>query len=73
MITQEQIEINGKEFLHTYSDTYMLKQVETGVLYIEALDLIPCQYTYVESEELLPVEEPIEGVEQNGLIIEDSI
>lgn len=60
MITQEQIEINGKEFLHTYSDTYMLKQVETGVLYTEALDLIPCKYTYEESEELLPVEEPIE-------------
>lgn len=60
MITQEQIEINGKEFLHTYSDTYMLKQVETGVLYIEALDLIPCKYTYVESEELLPAEEPLE-------------
>lgn len=60
MITQEQIEINGNEFLHTYSDMYMLRQVETGVLYIEALDLIPCKYTYVESEELLPVEEPIE-------------
>lgn len=57
MITQEQIEINGMEFLHTYSDTYMLTQVETGVLYIEALDLIPCKYTYVESEELLSVEE----------------
>lgn len=60
MITQEQIEINGKGFMYTRSDTYILKQVETGVLYIEALDLIPCKYTYVESEELLPVEEPIE-------------
>lgn len=61
MITQEEKEINGKMYLHTYSDTYMLRQVETGILYSEAYDVIPCQYTYVESEELLPVEEPQEA------------
>ena len=67
MITQEEVIINGKNFLHTLSDKYVLEQVETGARYDEAYDLIPCKYTYVESEELLPVEEhseePIE-VEQ---------
>lgn len=67
MITQEEVIINGKNFLHTLSDKYVLEQVETGARYDEAYDLIPCQYTYVETDAELPiaeqVEEPIE-VEQ---------
>lgn len=63
MITQEEITINDKVFLHTYSDKFKLEQVETGQQYDEAYDIIPCKYTYVESEELLPVEEPIEEAE----------
>jgi hypothetical protein len=49
MITQEEVILNSKTFLHTYSDTYVLEQVETGALYDEAYDIIPCIYTYVES------------------------
>lgn len=60
MITQEEVILNGKTFLHTYSDTYVLEQVETGVLYDEAYDIIPCVYTYVESEEELPIDEQVE-------------
>lgn len=63
MITQEEKIINGKTFLHTYSNEFVLEQVETGQQYDEAYDIIPCKYTYVESEELLPVEEPIEEAE----------
>ena len=59
MIFQEQVIINGKEFLHTYSDQYMLKQIETGEEYSDAYDIIPCAYTYEETDiPLLQSEEP---------------
>lgn len=52
MIKQEIIIINNKELLHTYSDNnkYIL-QVETNIKYNEAYDVIPCKYTYTETEE----------------------
>lgn len=56
MIVQERTTINGTEFLHTYSDSgMMLLQTETGTLYGDAIDIIPCRYTYTETEQ--PVEE----------------
>lgn len=58
MIKQEKIIINNKELLHTYSDNnkYIL-QVETKVKYNEAYDIIPCKYTYTETEEEIVIEE----------------
>lgn len=50
MITQETLELNGKQYLHTYSDTYMIMQIETGAVYADAMDIIPCEYTYVETD-----------------------
>ena len=52
MIKQEKTIINNKELLHTYSDNnkYIL-QVETSNIYDEAYDVIPCRYTYTETEE----------------------
>ncbi len=39
-----------------YSDIGMkLLQVETGMVYDEAIDIVPCQYTYEETEN--PVEQ----------------
>ena len=58
MIKQEKITINNKEFLHTYSDTkHYILQVETNVKYNEAYDIIPCKYTYKETNEEIVVEE----------------
>ena len=55
MIVQETTTINGTEFLHTYSDAgMMLLQVETGILYGDAIDVIPCKYTYEETDQ--PIE-----------------
>lgn len=55
MIVQERTTINGTEFLHTYSDRgMMLLQVETGTIYSDAIDVIPCQYTYEETDQ--PIE-----------------
>lgn len=54
MIKQETIIINNKEFLHTYSDTkYYILQVETNNIYDEAYDIIPCKYTYTETDKLI--------------------
>lgn len=51
MIIQETITLNsGRELIRTYSDMYTIKQVETGLIYGEAID-IPGRYTYVETEE----------------------
>lgn len=55
MIIQENITVNGVDLIRTYSDTYTIRQVETGIVYIEAID-IPNRYTYEETEELKPEE-----------------
>lgn len=60
MITQEEKIINGKTFLHTYSNEFVLEQVETGQQYDEAYDIIPCKYTYKETDVKLPIME--EGI-----------
>ena len=51
MIIQETITLNsGRELIKTYSDMYTIKQVETGIVYDEAID-VPGKYTYVETED----------------------
>lgn len=35
----------------------MIRQVETGLLYQDAVDVLPCRYTYEETDEPIPVEE----------------
>ena len=52
MIIQKEVNIGSRILLYTYSDSnkYIL-QVETNTKYDEAYDVIPCRYTYVETEE----------------------
>lgn len=51
MIVQEQID----NLIFTHSDSgYYIIQNETGLEYMDAVDMIPCEYTYSESEELIP-------------------
>lgn len=54
MIMTEIITIGTRQFQKTSSDTFMIRQIETGKIYQEAMDIIPCPYTYEESGELLP-------------------
>ena len=63
MIKQENININQKEFVKTYSDTYYIKQLQTGVIYAEAIDIYPCSFSYEETDELLPSQEEQETTE----------
>ena len=51
-------EILNQQFIKQYSDRGMkLRQKETGVLYDEAIDLIPCEYTYEETDEKMEMVE----------------
>ena len=70
MITQEEIEINGRIFTHTYSDLYYIKQIETGREYSSAID-IPGKFRYIETDKPLPVKEVKEEVVQEETIIEE--
>lgn len=48
--------ISPKRVRH-YSDAgFMIRQIETGRLYEDAADRIPCRYTYEETD--IPIPEP---------------
>jgi len=41
-----------------YSDSgFMIRQVETGIVYEDAVDLVPCRYTYEETDIPIPDED----------------
>lgn len=46
--------LNNKTLVKHYSDSnFMLLQIETGIKYAEAIDLVPCKYTYEETNEVI--------------------
>jgi hypothetical protein len=46
------VELLSETLVRHYSNKGMkLKQVETGIVYDEAIDLIPCEFTYEETDE----------------------
>ena len=52
MIIVELVDNDTRE--RRYSDkNVMIRQVETGILYEDAVDVIPCKYTYEESDVLI--------------------
>lgn len=52
MIVSEQI---NESLVRHYSDIgVMIKQVETGNLYNDAVDVQPCRYTYEETDTPIP-------------------
>lgn len=41
--------------IRQYSDQgFKIKQLETGYIYCEAIDIIPCEYTYEETDIFTP-------------------
>ena len=66
MIIVERIE--GRDLEKRYSNNdMMIRQIETGELYSEAVDVIPCRYTYEETD--IPIdEEPLEPQEALDII-----
>ena len=58
---------DGVELYRTYSDAgYLIRQVETGAEYSEAIDVANATYTYTETDKLIPDDFDIEtaSVEQ---------
>ena len=54
MIKQEEVILGGNTFLHTYSDSnFYIEQIETGSIYDETYDVIPCKFTYRETDKLI--------------------
>lgn len=46
--------LNDGKLIKHYSDKgVMLLQVETGVKYFDPVDVVPCRYTYTETDEVI--------------------
>lgn len=46
--------LNDGTLIKHYSDAgFMLLQVETGAKYSDPIDVVPCRYTYEETDELI--------------------
>ena len=44
--------LNNDQLIQHYSDEgYILIQIETGIKYLDPVDIYPCPYTYVETQE----------------------
>lgn len=57
MIVQERLMHDGTEFIKTYSDAgFTIRQIETGNIYGEAIDLAIYPKEYEETNELIEVE-----------------
>ena len=56
--------LNDNTLIKHYSDKgVMLLQVETGIMYSEPVDIIPCKYTYIETDISIDSEEENEEEE----------
>ena len=55
MIKVELVEDGERERRYSDQDV-MLRKIETGELYDDAVDIIPCPYTYEETD--IPIEHP---------------
>lgn len=46
--------LNDSKLIRHYSDKgVLLLQIETGVKYADPVDVVPCRYTYEETDELI--------------------
>lgn len=52
--------LNDETLIRHYSDSgMMLLQNETGITYEEAIDIVPCPYTYTETDQPIEIEEEL--------------
>ncbi len=62
-ITSKNIEVNGRTLVKHESDCgKMIRQVETGREYSSAVDVIPCKYTYEETDKDIPKHPEMEEI-----------
>lgn len=56
MIIIEKVELNGREFTHTYSDAgLMIRKTGTDEIYSDAYDVL--DFEYVETDQPIEIEE----------------
>ena len=61
MIVQENITINNKQFVKTYSDAdFYINKKGTDEVYVEAIDLPTSNFEYVETEDKIEKLEEID-------------
>lgn len=57
--------LNDGTLIKHYSDAgFMLLQVETGIMYSDPVDVVPCRYTYEETDVLIEQEETEENPDE---------
>ena len=61
MIKTEFLRVDESVLIRHFSDIGMkIRQLETGVIYDDAIDVVPCRYTYEETDtpiDIIPQEE----------------
>lgn len=58
MVVPEYLD-DGKLIRRYSNEGYYIRQIETGIVYEDAVDVVPCRYSYEETKEKIPViEEP---------------
>lgn len=57
MIKTEHVD-SGTRIRHYSDENFKIRQVETGIIYDDAVDVIPCRYTYEETDIPIETEEP---------------
>lgn len=66
MIKTKLFKIGNRDMQKTYSEAFKIRQIETGIIYDEAIDVLPCRYTYEETD--MPIEEEITAEEALEII-----
>lgn len=60
---------NLENRIRHYSDAgFKIRQIETGALYDDAVDVLPCKYTYEETDELID-EEPLNAEDALDILL----
>ena len=63
--------LNDGTLIKHYSDAgFMLLQVETGIKYSDPVNVVPCRYTYEETNEVVDGEEEITDEELMNMLEE---
>lgn len=63
--------LNDGTLIKHYSDAgYMLLQNETGIKYSDPIDVVPCRYTYTETDELIETDEEFTDSEFREIVEE---
>ena len=64
-------EMVGERIRHYSNQNMHILQVETGILYEDAVDVLPCRFTYEETDIPIESELPIDPQEALNILLGD--